>query len=442
MNRFTAVTISCAVAAAGAILVRPARGQDSDRDSVPDSIESQVLSALAPVWYSPEPSHTGPQSIEWMCRHGFVRYYLPGNSSQQRYPTGEPALTPDQFLSELTSLRASGAYDFQWGYYNADDDRYNNVSWDPMGWAYCQSNDKGVYGRVHVSPDDPHLLSVQYYMHFGWNETDTPPGCDAGNHEGDWVGVDFDVDATNLLRPRIVRAFYHNHGRQIFIESPEALNFSGSHPHVYLERGTQEAWPFAAEHGMSYWDQIPACISTNKRLMWDDCPMEMESGCNGGYTAVREHEGTGGGFFIAPLNVGERCAPADNAEARFFFRFDGKYGSEFHSGCYWVDYLNASCPSGPPHAENGEKMWYRMFDRTRNWSPVYINQVVVHVSTTPGTRRSGFEGEPVSRLSSALPLAQPGGTIRMQSGSYTDVPMTIRQSVRIEAVGGPVTIAP
>ncbi len=417
---------------------------DSDGDGVDNWIEESVLNALAPEWY-PQFSRR-LQPIDWMVRHGYAKVYRRSDGAQVgRVPASNVALTPDQFLAQMAAasvLWPHAAYEYRWAYFNRDQGRDTNDPNDPFDWNIAVAQGRGVYGRVTPSPDTPGLLQVQYFVHFGWNETDTPPGCNAGNHEGDWISVDFDVDATDVNRPRIVRAWYHNHGRQVFVESADAIAFSGTHPRVYLEHGTQETWPFAASGGFQP-GQVPPCVTTNRRIDFGQCTLEYESACNGGYTSVREHEGLFGGYLIAPKNIGEIAHPANNEESHFIHQYPGRYGSAWEGGCWWLpfDLVDSESPFGPTFGSNRTKMWDRSFDVTLQW-PSCNNQSTVWASPVGGSSPDGSQANPMRTLGGSLGVVAPTGVINLGPGTYADGPLTIRQPVTITATNGIATIAP
>jgi hypothetical protein len=424
---------------------------DADCDGVTDAIETAVLQALAPAWY-PELVRR-PQPIDWMVRHGFAKVFRRSDGAYVgRVPAQNVALTPDQFLTQFTQAQTvwpTGDFEYRWAYFNAAQGRETNDPNDPFDWPLAAAQGRGLYGRVTPSPSGEGLLLVQYFLHFGWNETDAPPGCSTGNHEGDWIALDFDVDCTDPNRPRIVRGWFHNHGRQIVIESPDAFAFDGQRARVYLERGVQEPWPFSSSFGFGPGQaELHPCVSTNRLLINDvasvPCSFEYESGCNAGYTAVREHEGLDGAFVIEPLNVGEVGAPADNAEARFFMAYSGLYGSEWHGDGCWIPGIgvDTTSPPGPAHGSNGQKMW-----RREGWDPglqwmSWAHQPVVYASPSGHPRPDGSQQQPFRTLNGALGVVANGGEIRLNGGTYSDGPMTIRNPVTIRAIGGAATIAP
>lgn len=191
--------------------------------------------------------------------------------------TGNSVLNIQSMLAVYDAIRQSGNnYHFRLQFMNPDHHTGDDPQ-DPMSWAIAQARGVGIYGRVE--PIGTTLYAVQYYMAFGYNNTTAPPLCgdvEPGTHEGDWICADFTVDVADINAPRIVQAIYHNHGRQVFVESSGALRFEGTHPVMYLEQGCNEPWPFAGEEGFTGAGP-PPCISTNK--IWNPTDGGPLAGC-------------------------------------------------------------------------------------------------------------------------------------------------------------------
>lgn len=241
-----------------------AQAQDNDEDGVTDQIESQLLNSLAPVWASLENGSRAPLPLDWAVRHCRLHWHQDRSKGAVRIgDTGNTPLTIPLAFDLISSHRRAGLnyhyrLDFKEGRFRDGDDPS-----DPMRWANVQAQGRGLYGRVApLSGPAKHYL-VQFFAFFGWNETDTPPGCDAGNHEGDWVGIDLELEGSDLNNPRIYHAVLHNHGRQIFVESPSAFEFVGTRPVIYPERGTQELWPHRSPQGFLS-GTVPPCVSVNR----------------------------------------------------------------------------------------------------------------------------------------------------------------------------------
>lgn len=431
--------------------VEAAFAQDTDDDGIQDATEAALLTALSPAWFPHDANEAtrGPQSITWLIRNGYMIEVVSG--TQVAFFPGFRACgaTPDQALSwALARQAATPAAEIQFGYCNRDGGRDSQIPGDPMGWAYLNTAGGGMYGRVWrpllSAPERPlaeNEYLVQYFLYFGYNDTDAPPPpCDlVGDHEGDWITVEFRVDGTSPSRPRIVNAVYHNHGRQVFVRSPAGLRFVEGRPSVYIEREANEPWPFPGNDGFRP-DAVPALIDTNERLsaapFGITCTGEYESPCNFGYTAVRQHLGLAGPFFLSAVNVGSVSNPYPGHEPAFFLQYPGRYGSFWVNGCG----IDTASPKGPRFQS---EMWDRTYPRISVWSN-YLDLPVVHASPNAATQSgSGASAaSPVRGLSGALPLVASGGTIVLQPGTYVETPMTIRDPMVITASGGPATIAP
>src|SRR5207249_4087262 len=107
---------------------------------------------------------------------------------------------------------------------------------------------KGLYGRV--SKLNGTLYNVQYFLLMAWDETAYNGGF--GNHEGDVICLTFDVDLSQMDKPRITAAVFSNHDRELFVE-PSALDMPDGHVRVYLEKGTNEPWPNKGTRGYGGW---------------------------------------------------------------------------------------------------------------------------------------------------------------------------------------------
>jgi len=401
--------------------------QDSDSDGIPDSMEAQLLSGLAPVWHSPHPGHRAPLPLDWAVRRCRVHWHASDDKAAPRIgDTGNTPLTLPLVLDQMQTHRRSGLNYHYRLQFKESDFQHGGDPTDPIRW------DRGarVYGRVSPLAGPATHYLVQFFAYFGWNETDTPPGCDAGNHEGDWQCIELHVEASDLSQPRIYYAVLHNHGRQIFVESPAAFRFQGTHPEVFLENETQELWPYIGEQGFLA-GTVPPCVSVN-RTFGD---VENDATAFGGYSVVRDHEGHGGAFLLPVVNVGERGQPYPSDEARFFQGFDGWYGSSWSDECWFWDIVDTSPPSGPAFQS---KMWDRAYSHDRVW-PSWENQANVFVNFGATREESGSSAQPFNKLSEALAVVAPGGTITLAPGSSGERP-TIFENCIITASGGTATI--
>lgn len=121
--------------------------QDTDGDGVPDTIESQLLSVLAPVWVQPEPGFNPPLPLDWAVRHCRLVWY-DRQSGAFVADTGNTPMTPAVALDTIQAHR-NGGLNFNYRLsFKAANYRYGNDSTDPVSWGSLQSQGKGVYGRV------------------------------------------------------------------------------------------------------------------------------------------------------------------------------------------------------------------------------------------------------------------------------------------------------
>jgi hypothetical protein len=426
------------------------QAQDFDGDQLPDSVEQAILQEFSPVWWPGEMGQAAPQPIDWMCRHGRWKIFRNSDGSQvDAIPAAEAPYTVAQmqaFYLQARSQYPTSQYSIAWSYYNARD-RFNQAPGDVFTWQMAAAQNRGIYGRVwQPDPSVPDRYGVQFFAHFGWNETDAPWFYDIGNHEGDWVCVDLTVRGSSASGYRIESAVFHNHGRQVFVEDPRALVRTGNRVHVFLERGTNELLPWAGQSGFQPGDtampqRVPRWVSTNHRLFgnWgfgQTCTLEYESDCNLGYTAVREHEADGpGGFVIIAKNIGEHNPnnPAQWAgsdpEARFIHVVAARYGSV------------GECPQGPPYQS---KMWRRDYSQYGSagddWNPGPGMQTVWVEAGALTFREFGSEANPFLDLRRAVPFTRDGGVIYIKAGNYAAAGYEVDQDVTFQAVDGPVTI--
>lgn len=414
---------------------RNAFSQDFDQDGVPDAVENQLLSTLAPVVYADQSNDKPPLTLDYYVRHCRLYWYT-APFGMEVGNTGDTPETVDLMLGQIAlhksqSLNYHYALHFRVGNWNIGQDPN-----EPITWASLQAAQRGVYGRV--DPIAPGRYRVQYFLVFGFNNTSAPDFCgdvEPGSHEGDWISVDFLVEATDLNHPRIYDAVYHNHGRQIFVESPSALTFEGSHPVVYLERGDQETWPRVLTAGFVNWD-IQPCVSANKIFHAEVVLGFSFGGEEGTYPVVRPHLGQGPRFLVTTVkNVGNKAHYGSDVEARFFHEFAGWYGTEYERDCSSVPILETEPPSGPVFQD---KIWDRAFDTTRAWQ-TWKGQPNVFVNFTHTGPESGSVAQPFSKLSEALPVVVPNGTININAGGSGEV-LTIFEPCTLTAPSGMVTI--
>jgi len=333
------------------------------------ALESHVLQRFAPTWVLAKESARPPLSIGFVLREASLRRVLELDETTGQHE-GHPNIAEiwPAGMWTMNSIHSDGQYQLRLGSDVADGRSNRGLSEMTHG-----RSDQWVYGRVTPLGDDRY--QVLYAIFFGWNNTTAPEGGNllevlgippgVGNHEGDWICVDFDVtfriaDPSNA---KIDRAIFHNHGRQIFATGSMLQYGDDGRPLVFLENEAQEAWPVASHKGLMQENQaIPTGMYSNKRL--DGVKkMGILFGDEGDseYPAVRDHSGQGkrlpSGFVV---NVGQAFSEDLPTDAQFFHLFDGRWGSNWVSG----PGFETVSPKSPRH---NSKKWSRNFKDTRAW---------------------------------------------------------------------------
>jgi hypothetical protein len=280
------------------------------------------------------------------------------------------------------------------------------------GWGSVSQN-LGLtgYGRV-TSPIGfaNGVYIVQYYFLLLWSRG----RAGFGDHQGDWLTIDFTVDARDVSEPKIIEAIFHNHGRQLFVE-PRALDFhEDTHPIVYLEANSNEPWPVPGEEGVRGWPALS--VGTNR---------VFDGLFNNEGNDVRPHLGLFPDLWSPRvLNVGERTTREGSAgtaqpgvrreddpdgyrEAEFFLTYMGVWGTEpkspsmnFKMWSRQFEYDNLN----PNHAEFG-------FLYKRAWLPFHFDSDsdTVTIDATRAddviivTSRGGYPSVSVGGMMSFLP---------------------------------------
>jgi hypothetical protein len=362
------------------------------------SDQRYFLNQLAPVIVSGEPGAAPPLPVSWYVEHCQLRSYAHADKyfsrQQDGYKervsdTGAEQLNTAKVLDRLRERRKTGVdehyrLNFKEARFRTGDDPKDRMTWEVLRHRTVAASmsedifvDTGVYGRACLISNK--TIFVQYFLLFGWNETDTPPTTDVGNHEGDWICISFAADISDVRQPRIISAIFHNHGRQIFAER-KALKFrDGEHPLVFLERGTNEPWPFAGKWGYVE-GTVPDGITVNEVFKAKKVGDWSFGGEKDDWSVVREHEGKGPELIIKHVTVLEPRVHVDTDKVVDFIRdFDGWYGDDWHPGftvntpaakktwgfiprpglrSHYVTVLSdASCPSGPLHQPKMSKLF-------------------------------------------------------------------------------------
>ena len=400
------------------------------------SFEDRILTTLAPVIYADQADDHPPLTLDYFARHVRLYWYNAPFGSEIGN-TGDTPQNIDLILGQIALHRSQGLnYHYALHFVDSGYDVGTNTN-EPVTWASQQDAQRGIYGRV--ASIGAGRYQVQYFLVFGYNNASAPDICGdvpPGSHEGDWIAVDYSVEASDVANPRIYKAIYHDHGRQIFIESPSALTFEGTHPQVFLERGVQDSWPYPGFVGFAGY--VPPCISVNKlfppqSIAGINLPIASEAGY---YPVVREHLGVGPRFLVTTVvNVGSKANPGSNSESHFFMRYDGWYGTEYERDCISFPILDTEPPRGPAFQD---KIWDRNFVTSRAW-PTWENQANVAVDFGYLGIKTGSTSQPFSKLSEALPIVSANGIIAIKSGQSSER-LTIFEPCIITASGGSVTI--
>jgi len=454
------IIVACLVLAAAASGV----AADADGDGIDDAIEYQLLQRFAPVLYPNETQDAPgegvgvPVSVTWLLRNSLLIHSV------------------GDFQDVLDRPRAAAAISFLDSQGGGDDFHISNHHiWgdspgDERSWPISSTLGEGVYGRVWKPwPNShPYIYSVQYYVLLTWNETAYSGGF--GNHESDWLCVDYAIDVrSGFDNPPVIHAIYHNHGPQIFV-TPELLEFQGGHPVVYVEKGTNEAWPNRGDRGKFGWPTSNG-FATNGD--WDDAASWWQDLLFGSltfgpeeiseYKVHREHFGFGNPYVTHDVpNIGD-INPTNSQpvslcgnEGLFLLKYPGKYG------------LICTEPGDPPRGPRfQDKMWARAwtnisglprgpwialrdpFSPDTSGSYLYttagyafaVPQLLspTYLDSNSSREGNGSSGLPYRNLLLGIAMTQPGGTVSIQPGS---IPLNfhINQPITLTAPAGTVTI--
>ncbi|HEY6261879.1 MAG TPA: HYR domain-containing protein [Nitrospiraceae bacterium] len=364
------------------IVATIAPAQDCDHDGIPDALEAELLSTFAPAWRPDDPDDDFPPlPISWYLAHCELQvYYHPQRTTDYNgtddpgtlvASTGGLPLTLE-IVIPMVKITLPEHYFYRLKFKSPESDYQNGKDPnDPRTWTIGRDRQDCLYGRctrLDGAPSNYYL--VQYYLFFGWNDVDADRndiGCPIGNHEGDIVCVEFEVRYDSPIDKKIVRAVYHEHGRQVFIDDPSILDYSTGHPVVYLEKENHEALPWRGGCGFVA-GTVPQCVGINKYFDSMDVSIfsvPVAGECDDVPT-VREHYGRGVEMLItSAINLGERGFPGPTLEAQFVLAYGGLYGHE-GTACCDDPFGSPNCehvdsPPGPPFQA---KMWDRMWLNT------------------------------------------------------------------------------
>ncbi len=464
----------------------PAAASDSDSDGIDDATEAKLLSAWAPVWRPDQADDRQPPlPIRWYVEHCSMYEFHHAQRDVDYNGTDDPgtqvSVVQDLNLESALSLARTRPAPRHYLRLGFKDGRYRN-GWDPTPtsrrtWTVAAEKQDCLYGRctrLAGARDTTYLL--QYYLFFGWNDVDADRflGCPVGNHEGDIICVEMEISygGTQLSRGQLTRAVYHNHGRQVFADSPSALRYSQERPVVYLEKETQEPLPWSGQCGLGD-PGMAQCTGANRYFashlvgnLNDSDPYDYIAGECDSAPVVRTHLGRGPALLITNvINLGERGFPGDHPEVQFIHAFEGLYGKS-GTACCDIIFIFETCqkvdsPRGPLFQD---KMWARAWAdgkdvpnrdfRVVNFpgcpdpgNPFRAPRTSAGPSTSKEVwvdfRYSGYENGssvyPFNTLGEALGRIGSGDLIRIRAGSSAERP-TIRTACEIQAPNGVVTI--
>jgi hypothetical protein len=335
------------------------------------AFEDQLLRTVSPIFFpGGGERHAPPLPIEWYVQNcELVGFKSDLDLLKPAVENGREQLS----MQEVVERSAGDPH--RW--YRLTFRDHTQRRGREIDWA----RDTRIYGRVvEAGPGDEY--HVQYFLLFAWNDTDTPASRgtrnemgmgwpsrvrnpdNAGNHEGDWVCVEFTVRASDPKKPAFLRGVYHNHGRQIFVDyGKSGFLGRGNKPFVFLERGTNEPWPFPSNEGIKDDDRrIPPGVSASKRFG----AIENDSTAPGGYSLVRTHAEDRLEREVATVvNVGSEKYGKKGDEVWFFHHFPGRYGSIWYKNLYGPKELDTPSPRGPVFQpqmwkrEHGKPVWVK-----------------------------------------------------------------------------------
>ncbi|MBS0195295.1 MAG: hypothetical protein JSR77_00900 [Planctomycetes bacterium] len=339
---------------------------DQDCDGIADTEEARLLQLFAPTFVldtqrnGPREGVGIPETVTRLVQHAVFRESLPPPQTFRDYAFSSVAeaaafmRSRDDRGAGLRARHTDG--DFRWG--------YSNISGGESSWPDAIARNDGLYGRVWRPWEAyPDIYSVQYFVYLTWNETTVSGG--EGNHEGDWLCVDFGVDLrANPQYPTILHAIYHNHGRQFFVE-PRCLEFEDGHPMVYPENGVNEAWPARGQGvGWATGQSWPARdgFAANQNFDYEGSAYTSEG------LSCRDHLGQGNRWETyrhSIKNIGEAssynmCSPVGQFpsvrslcgdEGTFLLLYQGRYGDRGEG-----DFYEGDPPRSPVYQA---KLWSR-----------------------------------------------------------------------------------
>jgi hypothetical protein len=378
---------------------RPKDPEGVKRRELSRSRVIELNQQIRPIFIGGDESATTPLPVSWWVEHCELREYAAKpeyRSRQQKGYEGPRRTSKNEPLTCEWTLNWQGSHlllgeiddahlrlkskdtaaryglrgEITWAKMN---ERSKNAAAKPDDRSF----DTGVYCRgFTIETPQKQQTFIQYYLFFGWNETDSPPTTDIGNHEADWICVEFElVPDGNAMK--IDSALCHNHGRQVWVPR-SVITFRDGRPVVYLERGTNEPWMWASPVGMVP-GKIPDGAVANATFEATSVGDWQFGGESDDWSVVRQHEGKGPTLSVEGVTVIPDLRAPNNSGAFFVTSYAGWYGDDWHPGAsvvvgvktfagfiptglkkVYVTVLHgAGCPRGPRYQW---KMWFRDFE--------------------------------------------------------------------------------
>ncbi len=226
---------------------------DDDLDGIPDDFEDGLVQKFAPRVYYPNwtsdargqcviPNAGPPVSLNWLLKQ--VRF-------QGQMGGAIGSATNGLEVLRTVSLSEKGSWKLEW---------LDGASkWGDASHGWCSlGGNQGIYGRVwRPWKQHTNFFSVQYFIFLSNNQPAKTANQSFGAHEGDWLCVDFGIEANGVEDARILHAIYHNHGRQLFLKESVVKRFmEDGRPVVWLEQMVNEPWPNSGGRGYEGWPDV------------------------------------------------------------------------------------------------------------------------------------------------------------------------------------------
>lgn len=333
---------------------------DLDADGIQDELEQRLLDRFIPVFFTDNEEGAVPCSATWFVRH--CASVARGDGLTNR----NPEILKEYIDKHHPPTLADGVGQPVLHLLSRDGSSLGQ----PITWDFAQQHGfLGMYGHVwRPDPAQPMLLSVQYYMLLTYNDADAP--FDVGDHEGDFLCVDLSVRlmGETAKAARLEGAIFHNHGRQVFATGDylEAHRRDGRIA-VYLERGSNEPWPFPGGPGTNGWPGAGVTVNYIFKGSKQVGPIDI---CVSEWDVVQPHRGLGHTY--APLSIQNIGDVDTNGLMRIFPSRDDPTGYVGPHDTFLIGRMAArwggtrgdmgESPFGPPFQG---KMW-RRYDWTRN----------------------------------------------------------------------------